>query len=510
MVFEQTRKKAGVSKEENRDLISSQHHQVKRSWENPGLHAWGSNSGRVVAPESPKDSVVKTPRRITWFDGKLLRDVKMDRYFGAAIDDRGNLIQWGTGYKSDIPEPEVTLKGKDLISLSLSRDRIWGLSRNGKVYSIPVSAEDQEAGTKPSEATWIPFWTGRSNISYRTVAPQGMGYSEKVKQIAGGLEHAVLLTNKGRVFTLASASDSFPNRGQLGVPGLTWITRPEGAFDQPHELKTLSGFNITQVACGDHHSLALDKEGRVFSWGDNANGQLGFDFHAETTTVDAPSLLPTQKLYTGTSQVPVITSIAAGGSNSYITVDATRVAPQSGAMDERSRRQIGTITADTFAFGTGQYGMLGNNRWTHVQSTPTKVPTLSGLFEYDENTNRTVPIRLHRLSIGSAHASATMANITYTSASASTSSDDTNWGADVVFWGSNEFYQLGTGKRNNSAQPIYLQPLDAEAEVSRAKRSSGQKEMHRFHVTPRTKVGGREIEQRVECGRAVSCVYSGT
>ncbi|KAI7641364.1 hypothetical protein KC322_g20372, partial [Hortaea werneckii] len=37
LVFEESRKKDGVSKEENRDMISSQHLQVKRSWENPGL-----------------------------------------------------------------------------------------------------------------------------------------------------------------------------------------------------------------------------------------------------------------------------------------------------------------------------------------------------------------------------------------------------------------------------------------------------------------------------------------
>lgn len=50
----------------------------------------------------------------------------------------------GIGFKPDIREPEVTLEGKDLVGLSLSRDRILGLSSSGKVYSIPVSAEDQE------------------------------------------------------------------------------------------------------------------------------------------------------------------------------------------------------------------------------------------------------------------------------------------------------------------------------------------------------------------------------
>lgn len=496
-------------------MISSQHHQVKRSWENPGVYAWGSNSGRVVAPDST-ENIVKTPRRIKFFEGKLLRDIKLDRNFGAAIDEQGNLFQWGTGYAPNTTTPVMTLRGKNLISLGSSRDRVLALSSSGKVYSIPVSAEDQASGPKVQEASWIPFWTGRSPISYRTLSPKNLNYAEKVTSINSGVEHALLLTSKGRLFSTASASDSFPSRGQLGVPGLTWLTRPEGPFDQPHEITTLRGFEVKQIACGDHHSLALDKDGRVFAWGDNSSGQLGFEYNSESSIVDAPSLIPTQRLYSSSSQVPLITHVAAGGTNSYITVDATRVAAAGSDPDDpRLNRGLGRITADTFAFGSGIAGNLANGRWTHVQSTPSKIPSLSGLFEYDEKTSKAVPIRLAHLSVGATHAAAVMKNITYLSASATTSSDDTNWGADIVFWGGNEFYQLGTGKRSNVSTPTYIQPLDAEAEVKRAKRSSGSKEEHRFHITPRTmaRLGdGRRVsvEQRVECGRGVTCVYSGT
>lgn len=515
LIYEKSRKKAGVSKEENRDLISSQHLQVKRSWENPGVYAWGSNTGRVVAPDSTENNV-KTPRRIAFFDGKLLRDIKLDRNFGAAVDEKGNLLQWGTGYAPDVKVPVETLKGKNLVSVCLSRDRILALSKSGKVYSVPASREEQEGGRKVSESSWIPFMSSQSQIAYRTLEPKDLARGERVSALAGGLEHALLLTSKGRVFSAASASDAYPSRGQLGVPGLTWLTRPAGDFDQPHEISTLKGFEIAAVACGDRHSLALDKEGRLFTWGDNSSGQLGFDNTAEASVVDAPSLVPMQKLYSGSSQLPRITSIAAGGSNSYFTVDATKVAPQPGSADANDPallRQVGRVTADTFALGTGISGSLGNSRWTHVQSSPTKIPSLSGLFEYDEQTSTTVPIRLSALSVGDKHAAAVMKNITYLDASSKTSSDDTNWGADIVFWGNNEHYQLGTGKRNNISTPLYLQPLDSAAELARAKKSTGAREEHRFHITPRSKAklgDGRtvEVEQKIECGRGVTCVYS--
>ena len=507
--LEKSKKNKGLSKEENRDVISSQHLQVKKSWENPGVYAWGSNSGRVAAPDSD-EAVIKQPRKIPFFDGVLLRDMKLDKNFGAAITEKGDLLQWGTGFSTDVRQPTPTLTGKDLTAVTISRDRIIALASNGTVYSLPVSHEDQVKGGKTMERSWMPFWSSRANVSYRLLQPQNMGWGEKVSSISSGLEHVLLLTSNGRLFSAASSSEEFPSRGEMGIPGLSWTTRPPGPYDQPHEITTLRGFEIVAIATGDFHSLALDKEGRVFGFGDNSSGQLGFDPSGESPYIDAPSLLPISRLYSGTNLSPRVTSISAGGSNSFFTVDATRVA-QPG---EASAAQIGLgrITADTWASGQGILGTLGTGRWTHIQGTPTKIKALSGLSEFDESNNTVIPIRLKRLSVGSTHASATMDNVTHVKAGTSSSTDsrnDTNWGADVLWWGGNENYQLGMGKRNNVALPGYIAPLDSAAEKAVGKR----REEHRFQITPRHKVdvNGRKVsmEQRVECGRMVSAVYSG-
>lgn len=508
--IEKPRRPKGLSKEENRDAISSQHVQVKRSWENPGVYAWGSNRGRVVAPDSD-EPMIKSPRRIPYFDGVLLRDLKLDGDFGAAITEKGDLVQWGRGYADDARVPVTTLKGKGLASLTISRDRIIALGSNGNVYSVPVARSDQVNGHKPTESKWIPFLTSRSPISYRLLKPKTTSWGEKVVSISSGLEHVLILTSTGRLFSAASSSSDFPSRGQMGVPGLTWDTRPSGAYDQPHEVTTLGGFDIAAIAAGDNHSLALDKEGRVFAFGDNTSGQLGFDPSSESPHIDAPSLLPIQKLYAGTSLSPCVTSISAGGANSFFTVDATSVARPNSSPSALTS-PLGRITADTWACGQGIIGTLGNGRWTHFQGTPVKIKALSGLFEFDETTSSVVPIRLKRLSVGTTHASATMNNVTHVHAGLSARTDsanDTNWGADVLWWGGNEYFQLGTGKRNNQATPVYIAPLDGDGGIRKGKRGGE----HRFQITPRHKVevAGRmvKMEQRVECGRMCSAVYSG-
>lgn len=511
LIFEKPRR-AAQSAEDNRNIISSQHLQVTKSWEKPGVYAWGSNAGKVVAPDS-NDQYIKTPRRIPFFDGVLLRDIKLDRNFGAAIDENGDLLQWGIAFSKDTTTPTRTLQGKNLASLAISRDRIIALSKSGTVYSIPVSQQEQINGPKPTSSSWIPFWGSSSdNISYRIRTPQSLGYGERVTTVVSGLEHALLLTSSGRVFSFASGTEHFPSKGQLGIPGLTWETRPPGSFDNPHEISTLKGFPISKIAAGDYHSIVSDAAGRCFSFGDNSSGQLGFEFNADVMSIDAPSLLPTQRLYAGTAKQASVTDVFAGGNTSFITIDAT--------MPTASVRDKERITADTWAFGFGLTGQLGLGRWIHNQSTPVKVPSFSGLYEFDETNRSTVPIRLAYLSIGATHAAAVMDNVASVAVSGSSTrltENDTNWGRDILFWGNNEYYQIGSGKRTNFSAPTYIRPLDQAAEYERAanvtKGAKSPEKESRFQITPKqkVKVGNRtvKLEQRVECGRGVTAVYSG-
>jgi hypothetical protein len=191
--------------------------------------------------------------------------------------------------------------------------------------------------------------------------------------------------------------------------------------------------------------------------------------------------------------------------NSFFTVDATRITD---TPVQDGRLKTGRIVSDVLSCGQGIYGSLGNGRWVHTQGEPTKIKSLSGLFEWDEATNSVVPIRVARLSVGATHSAVVLDNVTFVNAKKNTSQNDTNWGADVLWWGGNEFFQLGTGKRNNQATPGYIAPLDTELSALREKPD----EQHRFHLTPKKtiQVGGSSVsvEQRVECGRGLSAIYS--
>ena len=511
--FEQPRQRA-TTKEEHRELLSSQHLQVQKSWEHPGVYAWGSNVGKVIDPDS-NEKYIKLPRRIKYFNDQLLRDLKLTQGFGAAITEKGDLVQWGAGFNNKDPTPKTTIRGKDLVKIDVSADRIVALASNGSVYAIPSSLDDLGKGLKDTStgSSWSLWSSASPSFRPRELTPGGLSWGEKVSDISSGLEHCLLLTNRGRVFAAASSSAEFPSKGQMGIPGLTWDTRPHGPYDQPHEITSLKGFNITQIATGDFHSAVLDKEGKVFTFGDNLYGQLGFEVDLSEPSHAAPAWLAPSKLYRGTGLVPKITSVVAGGNNTFFTVDAKAGPQEQATKSEVPAKRLPATTFDVWASGQGVYGSLGTGKWTHVSKGPAKIKALSSLFEFDEEKNKLMPIKLKSLSVGTTHCAAVMDNVTETTIKRRDSQNDTNWGADVMFWGGNEHYQLGTGKRNNLNAPAYIGPLDGgEGDAQKGRKG----EMHRLCLTPRqtARLGeggkGRKVtlEQKVECGNYVSGVYS--
>ena len=58
------------------------------------------------------------------------------------------------------------------------------------------------------------------------------------------------------------------NHGQLGVGHKLNISTPE-------HLVVLDGQNVTMIAGGEHHSIAVTAEGKVYCWGRNDEGQCG-------------------------------------------------------------------------------------------------------------------------------------------------------------------------------------------------------------------------------------------
>ena len=91
--------------------------------------------------------------------------------------------------------------------------------------------------------------------------------NEKATVCAAGLRHSLIITDFGRVWAFGANKS-----GQLGL----------GKTDRkfvpvPEVVSSLNNKNITRVASGSQHSVALSDSGEVFCWGSNQYGQCGVD-----------------------------------------------------------------------------------------------------------------------------------------------------------------------------------------------------------------------------------------
>lgn len=63
-------------------------------------------------------------------------------------------------------------------------------------------------------------------------------------------------------------------RGSRGRDMAVWGAESFLPFlPQPKIVEALLGYEITQVACGASHILAVSNEGEVFAWGRGDNGE---------------------------------------------------------------------------------------------------------------------------------------------------------------------------------------------------------------------------------------------
>ena len=75
--------------------------------------------------------------------------------------------------------------------------------------------------------------------------------------------HVLAITESGDLFTWGHNGYS-----QLGHSGTTQPVLPT-------RVSGLTGIKVIQIACGSHHSLALNIDGEVYAWGYNNCGQIG-------------------------------------------------------------------------------------------------------------------------------------------------------------------------------------------------------------------------------------------
>ncbi|KAI0888262.1 RCC1/BLIP-II [Annulohypoxylon maeteangense] len=135
---------------------------------------------------------------------------------------------------------------------ALGRDTQWEGGTRDVDDESDSDSDDDDTGVNPNEST-----PGRVDLS---VLPEGT----KIAQVAATDSASFILTDDGWVYGWGTF------RGSDGIIGFS-----EGVRTQ-HTPIIIPGLkNISRLACGSNHVLALDLTGKVFTWGSGGQFQLG-------------------------------------------------------------------------------------------------------------------------------------------------------------------------------------------------------------------------------------------
>ncbi|KAI0670555.1 RCC1/BLIP-II [Trametes maxima] len=511
---------------------------------------WGANGTHTLDGELPES--VRLPTSSEWFNNVALRDLALHEQHAACVDARGDVYQWGDGFfgtesGSSHGKPRLTLRGKNITQLQVTRSRVFALSASGRVYVLSSRQADQTLAPGAPTPASTPWWgTGwlwgeEEEVDFAEVTSNDkLKRGERFVQISAGLDHMLALTSDGRTFAHPITLNA-NSHGQLGfrkcdVPASADLKDTH----LPHKHPRVP-LELTPKSTADPYAKSSPAIRPAGSTARNTEAFIGKE--AAAAGLDDSNIHFSDRLF----EVPALRGVkvervAAGGRSSFAKTSTGKVlgwgANEFGQIGLGANVTLEAITVptevilwrstpattrttcvdvfaggdltmfeveradgsgmpsiDVLACGNGQWGGLGNALYSNAQGTPVRAKNVSGLFEYSERANNLQAIVPETISISpTGHVLLTLDTRKHAGPGGG--------GKDVVMWGANFDYQLGNGKRGSVPTPtVLLTPAGERFMLSRKK----AKEVR--DLRGQVWKNGVEVEQRAVAGWNNSVVY---
>ncbi|XP_076003795.1 putative E3 ubiquitin-protein ligase HERC3 isoform X2 [Genypterus blacodes] len=266
------------------------------------VFVWGAGEGGQLGLGTTEVSV-RIPRLVKRLCEHRISQVMCGNQHCIALSRDGQLFTWGQNSSGQLglgkgepgrlfPQPLKSLVGIPLAQITAGGDHSFALSLSGAVFGWGKNSAGQ-LGLNDKQDRAVPC-----HIKFLR--------SQKVVYISCGDEHTAALTKDGGLFTFGDGS-----WGQLG----------HGSTNNellPRRVLELMGTEVSQIACGRHHTLAfVPSAGMVYAFGCNNYGQLGTGMLR-----DARSPIPVKSSFlTGNLHRTVhctVTRIICGGDHSFL------------------------------------------------------------------------------------------------------------------------------------------------------------------------------------------------
>lgn len=206
------------------------------------VYFWGNNnhgqSGLGAKHFGPALRKIEEPEVIPALQGKRIIELGCGSFFVIALSDDGLLYSWGLVdcLGQGPPDTVRAENASDEFAESISRDKRTVLLTPRRVL-MPTDA----AG--------------------------------RFTRINAGQWHSCAITSVGELYTWG-----------VGFQGRLGHGSKDPCFVPTKVTGPLENHQVLDVSCGSFHTVALTRDGSVFCWGDNANGQCGSSTLPEAVT----------------------------------------------------------------------------------------------------------------------------------------------------------------------------------------------------------------------------------
>ena len=229
----------------------------------PSLWLWGSNfQGQLGVNNTTNRSTPVT----TLLDGNNWKSIAGGDDHTIAIKTDGSLWTWGWNYYGQLGVDDRTNRSTPVTTLLGGNN--WKSIAGGRFHTIAIKTD----GTL---WTWGRNQVGQLGVNdttNRSTPVTTLLGGNNWKSIAGGGDHTIAIKTDGSLWTWG-----WNFYGELGVNDTTTRSTPVTTL--------LGGNNWKSIAGGGFHTIAIKTDGTLWNWGENNFGQLGVN---DTTTRSTP------------------------------------------------------------------------------------------------------------------------------------------------------------------------------------------------------------------------------
>ena len=187
--------------------------------------------------------------------------------FALALGSDGNLYSWGSDLYGEMGRGDVTYSPQLGKVIMPTDGTKFTQFSAGFVHSLAIGSDGNLYSWGYNNSGQLGNGTTDSS-RHGTPSKVAMPAGvTKFTQISAGNDHSLALDSDGNLY-----SWGYNMYGQLGKGNSDFVIEQ---LTPSKGLMPADGTKFTQISAGYKHSLALGTDGNVYSWGDNSKSQLG-------------------------------------------------------------------------------------------------------------------------------------------------------------------------------------------------------------------------------------------